>query len=327
MALGNLRDLKSWKERQRLKRGEDEARNLASETRRILRRKQARIPAAVTTDVTAAADAVDASLAANDADRVRDAVAHLDAKMDEHLSFARKSAVREYGESIGVAIAIALLLRAFVIEAFQIPSGSMIPTLEIGDHIFVSKFSYGLGIPFTLKKILQFGSPKRGDVIVFRYPLDVEIDYIKRVVGLPGERIEVRKNEVFVDGRLMPREHVDGPCTIEDGPPTRRESNCDRWLENLDGKEHSVIHNPSPLPAPDWVAPAVVPPGHVFVMGDNRDNSNDSRVWGTVPQEYIKGRALIVWWSRGPADTDFSLDGLRAWFSAIRWGRFFTLVK
>ena len=315
----------TWKERRSRKRGEDEARHLASEARRILRRKNARIPAAVSSDVEDAAAAVDASLAANDAGRIRDAVARLDAKMDEHLSFARKSALREYGESIGVAIAIALLLRAFVIEAFQIPSGSMIPTLEIGDHIFVSKFSYGLGVPFTYKKVLQLGSPKRGDVIVFRYPLDKEIDYIKRVVGLPGEKIELRKNELFIDGRLMPREHVDGPCSYEDSPPSHREYGCDRWLENLDGKEHSVIHNLNGSPA-DFVS-AVVPPDSVFVMGDNRDNSNDSRVWGFVPQELIKGRALIVWWSRGPADTDFSGDGIKAWFGAIRWGRFFTLVK
>jgi signal peptidase I len=326
MALGNLKDLKAWKERQRLKRGEDEARNLATEARRILRRKQARIPAAVNSDVEAAAAAVEASLAANDADRVRDAVAQLDAKMDQHLGFARKSAFREYGESIGVAIAIALLLRAFVIEAFQIPSGSMIPTLEIGDHIFVSKFSYGLGIPFTLKKIFQFATPKRGDVIVFRYPLDIETDYIKRVVGLPGEKVEVRKNEIFINGRLMPREHVNGPCTYEDTPPAHREVSCDRWLENLDGKEHSVMHMGNGMPGPDFVG-EVIPPDRVFVMGDNRDNSNDSRVWGTVPMEYIKGRALIVWWSRGPAETDFSVDGIKAWFGAIRWGRFFTLVK
>src|SRR5688572_19459159 len=172
-------------------------------------------------------------------EKTRQALNKLDEKMDEHLSFARKSSAREYAESIGVAVAIALLLRAFVVEAFQIPSGSMIPTLEIGDHIFVSKFSYGIGIPFTYKKILQFGSPKRGDVIVFRYPLDPEIDYIKRVVGLPGEKIELRKNELFIDGRPMVREHVPGACSYEDSPTSTRAFNCDRWIERLDGKEHS----------------------------------------------------------------------------------------
>ncbi len=319
-------ELKGWRDRLAQKRGEEEARNLATEARRILRAKQDRIPAAVTSDVEAAASAVDASLASNDAGALRDAVARLDAKMDEHLSFARKSALREYGESIGVAIAIALLLRAFVIEAFQIPSGSMIPTLEIGDHIFVSKFSYGIGIPFTYKKVLQFGTPKRGDVIVFRYPLDPEIDYIKRVVALPGERVEIRKNEVFVNGKSMAREHVKGPCSYEDTPPSRREYNCERWIENLDGKEHSVIHNANSMPPPDWTG-NVVPPNHVFVMGDNRDNSNDSRVWGTVPMELIKGRALIVWWSRPPTEGGLSIEGVREFFGAIRFGRFFTLVK
>jgi signal peptidase I len=194
----------------------------------------------------------------------------------------------------------------------------MIPTLEIGDHIFVSKFSYGLGIPFTLKKIFQFAQPKRGDVIVFRYPKEIETDYIKRVVGLPGETVEVRKNEIFINGRLMPREHVNAPCTYE--------STCDRWIENLDGKEHSVMHMGNGMPGLDFKS-EVIPPDRVFVMGDNRDNSNDSRVWGTVPMDYIKGRALIVWWSRGPAETDFSVEGFKAWFGAIRWGRFFTLVK
>jgi signal peptidase I len=313
----------TWKERRSRKRGEDEARHLAGEARRILRTKQARIPAAVSTEVEEAVAAVDAAIERNDAGGIRDAVARLDAKMDEHLAFARKSAFREYGESIGVAIAIALLLRAFVIEAFQIPSGSMIPTLEIGDHIFVSKFSYGLGIPFTGKKILQLSSPKRGDVIVFRFPLDTEVDYIKRVVALPGETITVIKNQIFIDGRPMPREHVDGPCVVDDSPPFR--PNCERWLETLDTKEHSVIHNLNGS-ANDFKG-ATVPPGKVFVMGDNRDNSNDSRVWGFVPFENIKGRALIVWWSRGPAETGFSLEGLRNWFAAIRFSRFFSLVK
>src|SRR5688572_32788885 len=113
-------------------------------------------------------------------EKTRQALNKLDEKMDEHLSFARKSSAREYAESIGVAVAVALLLRAFVVEAFQIPSGSMIPTLEVGDHIFVSKFSYGLSIPFTDVKIMQYGQPVRGDVIVFKYPLDKSIDYIKR---------------------------------------------------------------------------------------------------------------------------------------------------
>lgn len=318
--------LSGWRERRDRRRAELEARHLANEARRILKKKSYRIPEAVTVEIEAAIADVDHALKGDDLDRTRGALNKLDEKMDEHLSFARKSSVREYAESIGVAVAIALLLRAFVVEAFQIPSGSMIPTLEVGDHIFVSKFSYGIGIPFTNKKVLRFGQPKRGDVIVFKFPLDNDVDYIKRVVALPGEKIEIRKNEIFINGRPMPRTLQKGPCGYEDGPRIEgltRERECELWLEDLDGEVHKAYHDPGP--ARDLDA-RVVPPGHVFVMGDNRDNSNDSRSWGTVPQELIKGKALIVWWSRGPTSGEWSWKGVKEWFGAIRWGRFFELV-
>jgi signal peptidase I len=322
--------LSGWKDRRDRKRAESEAKHLASEARRILQKKNYRIPEAVTMEIEAAVAEVEQALAGPDLDRTRQALNRLDDKMNEHLAFARKSSVREYGESIGVAVAIALLLRAFVVEAFQIPSGSMIPTLEIGDHIFVSKFSYGLSIPFTNKKILQLSTPKRGDVIVFKYPLDPEIDYIKRVVALPGERVSVKNNEVFIDGRPMPRELLKIPCSYQEGPQVEGQPNekkCERWLENLDGKVHPTNVDPDhPSPTANY-AGLVVPPGRVFVMGDNRDNSNDSRGWGTVPEELIKGRALIVWWSRGPTSGEFSLSGIKEWFAAIRWRRFLSLVK
>jgi signal peptidase I len=308
-----------WRESRDRKRAESEARHLASEARRILKKKSYRIPEAVSVEIEAAITDLEHALRGRDPETTRQALSKLDEKMDEHLAFARKSSVREYAESIGVAVAIALLLRAFVVEAFQIPSGSMIPTLEIGDHIFVSKFSYGIGIPFTNKKLFQFSQPKRGDVIVFKYPLDPDIDYIKRVVALPGERIEVRKNEVFIDGRPIPRVLVeDEPCVQDESPRP-----CELWLETLDSKVHRAIQDHG-MPR-DWGG-VVVPQGHVFVMGDNRDNSNDSRSWGTVPQELIKGKALIVWWSRGPTSGEISGQGVREWFGAIRWRRFFKLV-
>ncbi len=319
--------LERWKQQRQQRRARAEARHLANEARRIIKKKRYRIPDAVATDVQAAIDEVDQALASQEHERTRQALSRLDEKMDEHLAFARKSSLREYAESIGVAVAIALLLRAFVVEAFQIPSGSMIPTLEIGDHIFVSKFSYGIGIPFTHKQLVRYGQPKRGDIIVFRFPLDPDVDYIKRVIALPGERVEVRKNEIYINGKPMPREYVKDACSYEDGPPLdglRRERECERWLENLDGKLHSTIHNPHG--STDWPG-MVVPAGHVFVMGDNRDNSNDSRVWGTVPQDLIKGRALIVWWSRGPTEGGASLDAAKQWMHAIRWRRFFSLVQ
>src|SRR5262249_35056578 len=151
-----------WRERSAWNRARLEGKHLVKEARRILKKKSYRIPEAVSTLVSAQADAVEEALAGGDLERVRKTITKLDETVEENLAFARKSTLREYSESIGVAVAIALLLRAFVVEAFQIPSGSMIPTLEVGDHIFVSKFSYGLTIPFTDIKIAQLGEPKRG---------------------------------------------------------------------------------------------------------------------------------------------------------------------
>lgn len=329
--------LDTWRERRQFKRAVAEGRHLASDARRILRKKSNRIPDSAANEIEQAIGAFEVASRSGDFDKLRESLTLLDERVDKHLAFARKSTIREYAESIGVAVAIALLLRAFVVEAFQIPSGSMIPTLEIGDHIFVAKFSYGISVPFTNAKILKWRQPERGDVIVFKFPNDPEIDYIKRVVGLPGDKIEIRANEIFVNGRAMPREHVAGDCRYSEGGAGlvamggagAREGNeawsderrCDLWIETLDGKEHKAIFDPGRIPS----SPATyeVPEGRVFVMGDNRDNSNDSRSWGTVPLDYIKGKALIVWWSRAPVEGG---DGA-AWFKSIRFSRFFTAVR
>jgi signal peptidase I len=258
--------------------------------------------------------------------RLRQALSDLDGKLDEHLAFARKSAGRQYAESIGLALGVALLLRAFVVEAFQIPSGSMIPTLDVGDHIFVSKFAYAVGVPFTNLKIAELGKPKRGDVVVFKYPPDQSIDYIKRVVGLPGETIEVRHNEVFINGRPMAREQLHEPCSPGDGSDEDDRRFCEVWLEHLDGKTHVTHQEPIRSIGSDF-GPVTIPPRHYFAMGDNRDNSKDSRVWGFVPFELIKGRALVIWWSRDPARGGLSPSGVADWFSSIRWKRFFKPVE
>ncbi len=311
-----------WRRRSATRRAQVEARRLLKEARRILKKRGPQIPGAVTATVRAAIQGVDDAIASGDVERMNKANVTLDEAMDDHLSFARKSTLREYAESIGVAIAVALLLRAFVVEAFQIPSGSMIPTLEVGDHIFVSKFSYGLSIPFTDTKIMQYGEPKRGDVIVFKWPVDTSTDYIKRVVGLPGDTVEVRQGQLYVNGNEIHRERVPVRCHYSEistaGVPD--DHDCEHWLETLGSKVHDTILEPS-HPAADHPR-LVVPAGEVFVMGDNRDNSYDSRKWGTVKMNLIKGRALIIWWSRGnskPWD-------LVAWVQAIRWRRFFSVV-
>src|SRR5262245_47922598 len=310
-----------WRRRSAVRRAHGEARHLLKEARRILKRKGAQIPGAVAATVKAAVQAVEDAVGSGDVERLRKANQTLDEAMDDHLSFARKSTMREYAESIGVAIAVALLLRAFVVEAFQIPSGSMIPTLEVGDHIFVSKFSYGLSIPFTDIKILKWAQPERGDVIVFKFPQERSTDYIKRVVGLPGDAVEVRQGQLYVNGNIIHRERIPERCHYNDMSNAGVEDHdCEHWVERLGNKVHDTILEPS-RQATDYPR-FVVPPNELFVMGDNRDNSYDSRKWGTVPMDLIKGRALIIWWSRG---TSKAWDPV-AWVQAIRWKRFFTVV-
>ncbi len=314
--------LEAWRERSAWKRTRLEGRHLVKEARRILKRRGRSLAPEVAEPINTAIADVEEALRGTDAEQARKAISTLDERMDQNLAASRKSTLREYSESIGVAIAIALVLRAFVVEAFQIPSGSMIPTLEVGDHIFVSKFAYGLGIPFTNIKILELRQPERGDVIVFKYPIDPGTDYIKRVVGLPGDVVEVRQHEVFINGHPMPRERVPAPCHYSESyhPGGADEHDCEEWEETLGAKQHMTIQEPGR--GHDF-SRTVVPPGNVFVMGDNRDNSSDSRVWGTVQHDLIKGKALIVWWSRAPTEG----WNLVTWFKSIRWNRFFKLVQ
>jgi signal peptidase I len=309
-------------------------------------------------DLEAVTSAVEGGLRDKHLAKVRNQLPVLDALVDELVKRPPKSTARDYVESIGAAILIALALRAFVVEAFKIPSSSMYPTLEIGDHIFVNKFIYGVRIPWTTTKFFELRGPKRGEVIVFIYPCDPDRDYIKRVVALSGQTVEVRCNVVYVDGVAVPSAVAEVDGQYED-----YDERNDRWFmrpmsrytETVDDKIYSTFHDPDrplrdqhflagtltegdsrdfpirtdkqlpPVCAnADDVAPNippqtlgkivevtpesqakvcgqrmhyVVPPNHVFVMGDNRNNSNDSRVWGSVPIENIKGKALFIWLS------------------------------
>lgn len=183
---------------------------------------------------------------------------------------ARKSVFREYAEAIIVALILALIIRTFVVQAFKIPSSSMEPTLEVGDHLLVNKFIYGVRNPFTGEVWIDIQDPQRYDVVVFRYPRDPRQDYIKRVIGLPGETVEIRDKTVYIDGR-----RVDDPRAVfrddEILPPSRQPR--------------------------DNFGPMTVGPDELFVMGDNRDNSHDSRYWGMVDQGDLRGKAFILYWS------------------------------
>jgi signal peptidase I len=210
----------------------------------------------------------------------------------------------EYSVSFFPVILIVFVLRSFLVEPFKIPSSSMVPTLLVGDFILVNKFTYGIRLPVINRKVLELGSPERGDVMVFRYPDDPSLDYIKRVVALPGDRVEYRNKRLTINGKPVALRQVDDYLSRERMQFSRR------YVETLNGAEHEILIDED---APALVAPSrtfphagncnynisglacTVPPGHYFVMGDNRDNSSDSRVWGFVPDENIVGKAFFIW--------------------------------
>jgi signal peptidase I len=201
----------------------------------------------------------------------------------------KPSGLVDFSRSFFPVILLVLLLRSFLAEPFRIPSGSMIPTLLPGDFILVNKFTYGLRDPVFHTRFLALGAPRRGDVVVFRYPVDPSKDFIKRVVGLPGDRIAYRNKQLWVNGEAMPLDAV-GVYTAGGSLP----GVVYRFEEALGPAQHHVIVNPA-RPAEDFEVE--VPEGQYFMMGDNRDGSDDSRRWGTVPERNLVGRAFLVWMS------------------------------
>jgi signal peptidase I len=185
-------------------------------------------------------------------------------------NMGKKKFLKEYIEPIIIAVLIALFIRTFIIQAFKIPSSSMEPTLQVGDYILVSKFIYGIKIPFTHTKLFQFGKPKRGDIVVFIYPKDRSKDFIKRVIATEGEKVEVVRNKIYINDQL-----------IED--PWGYYDKKNEWLKQFQLKER--------------YGPETVPKDSIFVLGDNRDNSQDSRFWGFVNINEVKGKAFIIYFS------------------------------
>ncbi|MEA3486729.1 MAG: signal peptidase I [Thermodesulfobacteriota bacterium] len=198
------------------------------------------------------------------------------------MSKNRKTVIREYSEAIIIAILIALFIRTFVVQAFKIPSGSMKPTLKIGDHLLVNKFTYGIKIPFIQKTLISINDPKREDIVVFIYPVDRSKDFIKRVVGVAGDIVEIKDKKIYLNGSLYNDGH--GVYT-------------DRRLF------------PASVQPRDNFGPVTVPDGHIFVMGDNRDQSYDSRFWGFVDLKDVLGKAFIIYWSWDGSNKD------------VRWSR------
>ncbi|MEA3546041.1 MAG: signal peptidase I [Thermodesulfobacteriota bacterium] len=199
----------------------------------------------------------------------------------------KKSVVREYAEAIVIALILALFIRSFIVQAFKIPSGSMIPTLLIGDHLLVNKFIYGIKNPFTGATWISIGEPNRRDIIVFKYPENPKQDFIKRVIGVAGDRIEIIDKKVYVNGEILE-------------------------VDNAVYRDKRIF--PRDVTPRDNLGPIVVPENSLFVMGDNRDNSHDSRFWKFVDLKEIKGKAFILYWSWNREDF------------AVRWNRLGDLI-
>jgi signal peptidase I len=219
--------------------------------------------------------------------------------MREGKKKPEKSGVRESIETVVFALAMALFVMAFVVQSFEVPSGSMIPTLLLGDRILVDKFIFGIRVPFSEVKLFSFGEPKRGEIIVFEKPAVLDpwmagdVHLVKRMVGLPGDTIEIVDKHLFVNGKefVVPNAHWDDPgVALGEGS------------------------------ARDNLAPFVVPPHSYFMMGDNRDNSFDSRFWGFVPEANLTGRPLVIYWS-----WDITAGGIIGRMRNIRWGRIGTV--
>ncbi len=209
----------------------------------------------------------------------------------------------EYAKSFFPIILIVFVMRSFLVEPFRIPSGSMMPTLLVGDFILVNKFTYGVRLPVAGAKILDIGAPERGDVVVFRYPKDPSLDYIKRVVGLPGDRVGYFNKTIYINGKPVAQEETGKYIGIGGGLSS---DGASQRIEQLGNVEHEILINTAQRAREGEF---VVPAGEYFVMGDNRDNSNDSRFWGTVPEDHLVGKAFMIW-----MNWDSSAGG-------ITWGR------
>jgi signal peptidase I len=229
----------------------------------------------------------------------------------------RKSTAREYFESIVIAVILALFIRTFVVQAFKIPTGSMENNLLIGDHLLVNKFVLAPTRTPLERTLLPIGTVHRGDVVVFKYPEEPDRDFIKRVIGLPGETLELKSKKIFINGAPLEEPYV-------------------HFLEPPRSSEE--LHETTSLDVRERYGPVTVPPNQYFVMGDNRDNSQDSRYWGFLPRDYIKGKALIIYWSYESEREDYQADGVGAtirnlasvfvhFFTRTRWDRMLHQIR
>ena len=275
------------------------AKQIISQTQALLNKNSSKISPESAAVVNKRIAGAEMALAGGDTEEILRKTSDLEGASRDYLSRFAKSKLRQNVEALVFAVGLALLIRTFVFQPFKIPSGSMIPTLLVGDHLLVSKFIYGTKIPFTDKIVLPVEQIKRGDVIVFTYP-NTEHDpskngiyYIKRVIGVPGDSIDLDGRQLVINGQKVPLEYT-GSYTDE-----RNGEQFDEYDEDLFGEKHRVIFRKGrdSTNKGSFIPVSVVPEGYVFVMGDNRDNSQDSRFWGFVPEGNIAGKAFLIHWS------------------------------
>ncbi len=298
---------------------ESKARNRAkqsiSQTQTLLDKNSSKISPESAAVINKRIAVLEMALAGGDTEDIIRKTSDLEGASRDYLSRFAKSKLRQNVEALVFAVALALLIRTFVFQPFKIPSGSMIPTLLVGDHLLVNKFIYGTKIPFTDKVIFPIEKIKRGDVIVFTYP-NTEHDpskngiyYIKRVVGIPGDRIDLDGRQLVINGQKVPLEFTGSYVDERNG------EQFDEYGEDLFGYKHTAIFRKGreSTNKGSFIPVSVVPEGYVFVMGDNRDNSQDSRFWGFVPVENIAGKAFLIHWS-----WDFDSPDIQ---NKVRWNR------
>ncbi len=214
----------------------------------------------------------------------------------DRISRPAPPVIVDYARSFFPVFLIVLVLRSFIVEPFRIPSGSMIPTLLVGDFILVNKYDYGIRLPLINKKVLEIGNPARGDVVVFRYPLDPSTPYIKRIIAIPGDKVKLKDKRLYINDMEIERDKLGTYVGLKS---SARHTGSQLVEENLLGSVHKILLNPK---GPNYELEAIVPADNYFVLGDNRDNSRDSRYWGYVPDSNLIGRAFMIWmnWDRGP---------------------------
>jgi signal peptidase I len=308
-----------------------QGRKFAREVSSLLRNRGGRLAEAQRAKIQESLAEVDRALGKDDPVALAMAIESLRGELARHEPVLRKASVREYVQSLVLAVGVALLIRAFVFEAFKIPSSSMVPTLLVQDHIFVNKFIYGLRMPFSTWRFVETRDPVHGEVVVFSYPgpgEDNGKDFIKRVVAVAGDRVRLEGNVLHLNGRAVPTEVLASDIPCDDA--TLGGCRCVRQRERAGDIEYETQHLAGPHVQsnracenrPNWPTEdprefasrganpefpdVLVPEGHILMMGDNRDNSSDGRFWGFVPVQNTKGKALVLWWPPN------------RWFQAVR---------